>query len=65
MSTIYQLMIDDRQIKDLYYNADDATGNAMQIAKDRKESVVIWEAEEIEGIPVDALVWTIYGVVSV
>lgn len=58
-------MIDDRQVKDLYYNADDATDNAMQISKDAKNSVVIWEAEEVEGIPVDALVWTIYGVVSV
>lgn len=64
MATIYQLIIDDWLIKDdLYNNADDATDNAMQISKDAKKSVVIWEAEEVEGIPVDALEWSVYKII--
>jgi len=62
---IYQLMIDDNQIGDVYYNENDAVDNAMQIAIDSKESVAVWEAEEIDGVPYDVLEWTISRVVWV
>jgi hypothetical protein len=63
MAKIYQLMIDDEQIRDLYYNESDAIENATQIAIDEKQTVAIWVAEEVEGVPVDALEWSISRVV--
>jgi hypothetical protein len=63
MAKIYQLMIDDEQIRDLYYNESDAIENATQIAIDEKQTVAIWAAEEVEGVPVDALEWSISRVV--
>ena len=63
MAKIYQLMIDDEQIRDLYYNESDAIENATQIAIDAKQTVAIWVAEEVEGVPVDALEWSISRVV--
>lgn len=62
---IYQLMIDDNQIGDVYYNENDAVDNAMQIAIDSKEIVTVREAEEIDGVPYDVLEWTISRVVWV
>lgn len=58
MEKIYQLMIEGDQICDLYYNENDAIENAKQIAIDTGMPVSIWEAEEIEGVPVDTLDWT-------
>jgi flavin-binding protein dodecin len=65
MTTIYQLMIDDSQIGDVYYNENDAVDNAIQLAVDTKESVVVWEVEEIDDVPYDVLEWTISRVVWV
>jgi hypothetical protein len=64
MAKIYQLMVDDKQINNLYYTEDDAIENATQIARDSldletMQVVEVWEAEEIEDIPVDCLEWTL------
>ena len=56
-------MIEDEQIRDLYYNESDAIENATQIVIDGKQTVAIWVAEEVEGVPVDALEWSISRVV--
>ena len=63
MTTIYQLMKNNKQIGGVYYNWGDAIDNAIQIVIDSikiglRERVEIWEAEEIEDIPYDALEWT-------
>ena len=58
MAKIYQLMIGNNQINDLYYDRDDATENAKQLTLDTGMPVAIWEAEEIEGVSVDVLDWT-------
>lgn len=62
MTTIYQLMKNNKQINDIYYNWGDAISNAMQIVTDSRigiwERVEIWAAEEIDDIPVDCLEWT-------
>ena len=59
MAKIYQLMIGITQIYDLYYDRDDAMENAKQLSLDTGMLVSIWEAEEIEGVSVDVLDWTI------
>lgn len=63
MTKIYQLMKNGKQIGDVYYNWGEAISNAMQIAIGSRTvgldgRVEIWEAEEIEDIPYDALEWT-------
>ena len=58
MATIYQLMIDDKQIGELYYNEGDVINDATQLSIEREEHVEVWGAEEIEDIPVDCLEWT-------
>lgn len=65
MATIYQLIIDDNQIGDVYYNENDAFKNAIQLAIDTEESVAVWEAEEIDGVPYDVLEWSLNKVVWV
>ena len=67
MATIYQLTVGDEPIGDFYYFECDAVDKAMQVAKDTKEIVTIWEAEEIDewGYPLDALDWSINRVVWV
>ena len=59
MTKIYQLMIGMSQIGDVYYDRDDAIENAKQIARDTGMRVSVWEAEDIEDVPVDELDWTI------
>ena len=59
MTKIYQLMIGRNQINDLYYDRDDAAENAKQLSLDTGMPVSIWVAEEIEGVSVDVLDWTI------
>lgn len=63
MTAIYKLMIEKKQINDVYYNEDDAINSAMQNAIDSECGVVIWEAEEIEDTPYDELEWNILKVV--
>lgn len=58
MTKIYQLMIENEQINDVYYNEDDARANATQIHSDLGMTVTIWEAEEIADAPYDVLEWT-------
>lgn len=62
MAKIYQLMIGNEQVNDVYYDEIDARANAVQIHLDRGMTVTVWEAEEIEDVPYDALKWTIIGV---
>jgi hypothetical protein len=59
MATVYQLMSGDEQIGDIYYDVHDAIDNARQIARETNIYVELWEAEEIEDIPVDCLEWTL------
>lgn len=59
MAKIYQLMIDNEQINDVYYDENDARDNAVQIILDTGMIVEIWEAEEVEDIPLDLLEWTL------
>lgn len=61
MAKIYQLMIDREQISDLYYDKHDAKNNALQACIETMETVEIWEAEEIDGIPYDMLDWSMIG----
>lgn len=61
MEKIYKLMIDNEQVNDVYYNENDARDNAVQIILDTGMIVEIWEAEEIEDVPYDALEWSIIG----
>lgn len=68
MATIYQLMVEDKQINDLYYNEDDAIDNATEIAIDSLcqedlQIVEIWEAEEAEGLDADLLDWRLLTIV--
>ena len=65
MARIYQLMIDERQIGDIYYNEHDAIDNAEYLARDLNETVAIWEAEEVEGLDAELLDWAISMVVGV
>ena len=63
MARIYQLMIQGEQrCGDIYYNEADAEDKAIQIVVDVKNprwrSVMIWSAEEIDGVHIDALDWT-------
>lgn len=58
MATVYQLMIGEKQIGDVYHNEDDAARSAMRIAIDSGGVVEVWEAEEIEGTPYDELEWS-------
>ena len=59
MTKMYQLMIEKRQINDLYYDRDDAIDNAKQLVRDKGMPVTVWVAEDIEGVSVDVLNWTI------
>ena len=59
MTKLYQLMIEKNQINDLYYDRDDAIDNAKQLFRDKGRPVTVWVAEDIEGVPVDELDWTI------
>ena len=59
MTTIYQLMSGDKQIGELYYDFCDAINNAEQISREENVPVEIWEAEDVEDIPVDCLEWTL------
>ena len=59
MTKIYQLMIEKSQINDLYYDRDDAIENAKQLVRDKGMPVTVWVAEDIEGVSVDMLDWTI------
>ena len=59
MTKLYQLMIEKSQINDLYYDRDDAIENAKQLVRDKGMSVTVWVAEDIEGVSVDVLDWTI------
>ena len=60
MTKMYQLMIEKNQINDLYYNMADAIDNAKQLVRDTRTPVSVWVAEEIEGVSVDMLDWTVY-----
>ena len=64
MEKIYQLMMGKKQVNDLYYDETDAFENAKQIVIDTGKTVEIWVAEEIEGVPVDALEWTLNRIVE-
>ncbi len=64
MTKIYQLMIGKKQINDLYYNEDDARENAKQIAIDTGKTIVIWVAEEIEGLELCQLEWSLNRIVG-
>ena len=59
MAKLYQLMIGRSQINDLYYDRDDATESARQLVRDTGTPVSVWVAEDIEGVTVDVLDWTI------
>ena len=59
MTKLYQLMIGRRQVNGLYYDRDDAIDNAKQLFRDKGRTVTVWVAEDIEGVPVDELDWTI------
>ena len=59
MAKLYQLMIGRSQINDLYYDRDDATESAKQLVRDTGTPVSVWVAEDIEGVSVDVLDWTI------
>ena len=59
MAKLYQLMIGRDQINDPYYDRDDATENAKQLVRDKGMPVSVWVAEDIEGVSVDVLDWTI------
>ena len=59
MAKLYQLMIEKSQINDLYYDRDDAIENAKQLVRDKGMPVTVWVAEDIEGVSVDMLGWTI------
>ena len=59
MTKIYRLTIDDEQIYDIYYSENLAIDNAMLVSMDTKKTVVVWEADEYEGVPLDWEVhWT-------
>ena len=58
MAKIYQLMIGRSQINDLYYDRDDAIESARQHVRDTGTPVSVWVAEDIEGVTVDVLDWT-------
>lgn len=63
MAKIYQLMIGKEQIGDVYYfDKHEAIYIAEEVAEDSGKNIEIWEAEEIEGTPYDALKWSIIGV---
>jgi hypothetical protein len=71
MGKIYQLMMGKKQVNDLYYDETDAFENAKQIVIDTDKPIEIWDkpieiwvAEEIEGVPVDALEWFLDGIVG-
>lgn len=53
----------DCLIDELYYDEEDAVSSAKQIAVDTKEIVTIWVADDIEGFPIDALVWSVYKII--
>lgn len=62
MAKIYHLLIGkghmgDGQINDVYRDRDDAIENARQLVRDTGMRVTVWEAEEIEGMPVDIRDW--------
>lgn len=62
MTKIYQLVIGGDEMRYLYHDETDAIEKATQIARDSlsletMQVVEIWEAEEIEGVPVDELDW--------
>ena len=59
MTKMYQLMIGKNQINDPYYDRDDAIDNAKQLVRDKGMPVTVWVAEDIEGVSVDELDWTI------
>ena len=59
MTKIYLLMNGNSQIGDLYFDRDDAIENGKQIARDTAMPVLIWEAEDIDGVPIDELDWTL------
>ena len=59
MTKLYQLMIEKSQINDLYYDRDDAIENAKQLVRDKGMPITVWVAEDIEGVSVDVLDWTI------
>ena len=59
MAKLYQLMIEKSQINDLYYDRDDAIENAKQLVRDKGMPITVWVAEDIEGVSVDVLDWTI------
>ena len=59
MTKLYQLMIETNQINGLYYDRDDAIDNAKQLVRDKGMPVTVWVAEDIEGVSVDMLDWTI------
>ena len=64
MTKLYQLMIEKSQINDLYYDRDDAIENAKQLVRDKGMPVTVWVAEDIEGVSVDVLDWTILTTIS-
>ena len=62
MTKIYQLMIGNRQVNDLYYDRDDAIDNAKQLVRDTELPVSVWVAEDTEGV--DELDWTTLTTIS-
>jgi len=61
MATLYQLMSGDKQIGEICYDFRDAINNAEQISREENVPVEIWEAEDVEDIPVDCLEWHLQG----
>lgn len=64
MTKIYQLKVENEWVNDVYHDEDEARANATQIYSDFGMAVTIWEAEEIGGIPYDALVWSMIVVIG-
>ena len=64
MAKLYQLMIEKSQINDLYYDRNDAIEIAKQLVRDKGMPITVWVAEDIEGVPVDELDWTILITIS-
>jgi len=57
MTTIYQLMSGNKQIGEICYDFRDAINSAEQISREKNVPVELWEAEDVEDVPVDCLEW--------
>lgn len=58
MVRIYKLIVEGKQIGDIYYNWDEVLFNARWLFIEFLNDVEIWGAEEHDVIPHDMLEWT-------